>query len=82
MTKRDKLFASLLNNPKDCRFEDACKLAELLGFVHKGGKGSHRAFARPGEREALNFQNRNGRIPEYQARQLIAMFEKYGDEND
>ena len=57
-------------------------MAELLGFIHKGGKGSHRAFARPGEREALNFQNRNGRIPEYQASQLIAMFEKYGDEND
>jgi hypothetical protein len=80
MTKRDK-FVALLNNPKDCRFEDACKMAELLGFVYKGGKGSHRAFARAGEREALNFQNRNGRIAEYQARQLIAMFEKYGEDN-
>jgi nitrous oxide reductase accessory protein NosL len=81
MTKRDKLFVALLNNPKDCRFEDACKMAELLGFAYKGGKGSHRAFARAGEREALNFQNRNGRIAEYQARQLIAMFEKYGEDN-
>jgi hypothetical protein len=38
MTRRDKLFVALLNNPKDCRFEDACKMAELLGFVYKGGK--------------------------------------------
>jgi len=28
----------------------------------------------------LNFQNRDGRIPPYQARQLIAMIEKYGEE--
>jgi hypothetical protein len=27
----------------------------------------------------LNFQNRNGKIAPYQARQLIAMIEKYGD---
>ena len=33
------------------------------------------------ERADLSQQDRNGRIPEYQARQLIAMFEKYGDDN-
>jgi len=45
--------------------------------VHKGGAGSHRAFARPGEPVLLNFQNRKGRIPPYQARQLAAMIDKY-----
>ncbi len=53
--------------------------AEALGFVHKGGAGSHRAFARAGEPMLFNFQNRDGRIPPYQARQLIAMIEKYGE---
>jgi hypothetical protein len=52
--------------------------AEMLGFV-RGGQGSHRAFARPGEPELLNFQNRNGTIPPYQARQLITMIERYGN---
>ena len=81
MTKYAKLIAALLNNPKACRFEDACKIAADLGFVHKGGRGSHRVFARRGEREALNFQNRNGYIPAYQARQLIGLLEKYGDDD-
>jgi hypothetical protein len=60
------------------RFADACKAAELLGFVHKGGAGSHRAFARAGESVGLNFQNRAGFVPPYQARQLIEMIRKYG----
>ena len=80
MNQARKLIAAILASPKAVRFEDACKAAELLGFVHKGGKGSHRAFARPGEPELLNFQNRAGTIPPYQARQLVAMIERYGNE--
>lgn len=80
MTRRGKLIASIRNNPKDVRFEDACKVAEELGFVHKGGKGSHHTFARPGEPAILVFQNRNGNIVKYQADQLIAMIDKYHDE--
>lgn len=48
-----------------------------MGFIHKGGQGSHRAYARTGEPVGLNFQNRGGNVPPYQARQLIAMMEKY-----
>lgn len=82
MTKHEKLFASIRNNPKGVRFDDACKVAEMLGFIHKSGQGSHRAFARAGEVVLLNFQNRNGLIPPYQARQLIEMMDKYQDEKD
>ena len=74
-----KLLAGIVVNPHDVRFDDACKVAQILGFVHKGGTGSHRAFARIGEPMLLNFQNRAGLVPPYQARQLIAMIEKYGD---
>ena len=80
MVKLTKLFEAIAANPKGVRFVDACKVAQALGFVHKGGSGSHRAFARPGEPVLLNFQNRDGCIPPYQARQLIAMIEKYGDD--
>ena len=80
MSKARKLLSTILNNPKAVRFGDACKAAELLGFAHKGGKGSHRAFARTGEPELLNFQDRGGYIPPYQARQLGRMIERYGDE--
>jgi len=61
----------------DVRFADACRIAQWLGFIHKGGKGSHRAYQRPGEPIGLNFQNRGGKIPRYQAEQLLAMIEKY-----
>lgn len=82
MSRRAKLIAKIRKNPKDVRFEDACKVAEWLGFVGKGGKGSHTAFSRPAEPEGLNFQNRDGKIKPYQAKQLIEMIDKYDDEED
>lgn len=82
MTKRNKLLAAIRENPKAVRFEDACRAAVLLGFTHKGGRGSHRAFGRADEPELLNFQNRNGLIPPYQARQLIRMMDRYGDQDE
>ena len=80
MSRLVKLLDAIAANPKAVRFADACKAAEALGFIHKGGSGSRRAFARPGEPVLLNSQNRDGCIPPYQARQLIAMIEKYGDD--
>ncbi len=77
MGRHEKLIASIRANPKSVRFDDACKLALSLGFIHQGGKGSHRVFKRKGEMTQLNFQNRNGLIPQYQALQLLAMLERY-----
>jgi hypothetical protein len=79
MTRREKLLAGIRNNPKGVRFQDACKAAELIGFVRTGGKGSHVVHARAGESMILTFQDRGGHIPPYQARQLIAMMDKYED---
>lgn len=63
MSRRAKLIADIRNNPKDVRFEDACKVAELLGFVGKGGDGSHNAYARPGEPEGQNFKIGMAKFP-------------------
>jgi hypothetical protein len=49
----------------------------MAGFVHKGGKGRHRAYHKTGEPIGLNFQNNGGKIPRYQADQLIAMIDKH-----
>jgi hypothetical protein len=80
VSSREKLLAAIRNNPKDVRFSDACKVAGWMGFTGKGGKGAHRVFQRPGEITSLNFQDRGGKIKPYQARQLIAMMDKYGSE--
>jgi hypothetical protein len=80
VSQRRKLIERIKQNPKDVRFDDACKVAEWLGFSSKAQKGSHLAFARRGEPTLLNFQDRNGRILTYQAKQLIDMIQKYEDE--
>lgn len=80
-SKREKLIAAIRNNPKDVRFDDACKVARWLDFTASGGKGQHAAFSRSGEPVGLNFQTtKDGKIPPYQAKQLIAMIDKYEDE--
>lgn len=77
MNAKIKLLQAIVRSPHQVRFADACRAAKLLGFIHTGGKGSHRAFSRPDERVGLNFQNRGGHVPPYQARQLIEMIRKY-----
>jgi hypothetical protein len=77
MTKEEKQLASLRNNPKAVRFDDACKIAERLGFSRQGGKGSHRTYGKMGELLLLNFQNRGGYILPYQVKQLLDMVDKY-----
>ena len=61
MTQVKKLLDRIRNNPRDVRFDEACKVAHALGFTHEGGAGSHRTFARKGEPMQLNFQNRVAR---------------------
>jgi hypothetical protein len=78
MAKRAKLLAAIVASPRNVRFRDACRAARMLGFVHEAGAGSHRVFKRKGEPVQLNFQDRDGYIPPYQARQLARMIEKYG----
>ncbi len=77
MTKRDKRIAELRTNIKGVRFDDACRIAESLSFELQGGHGSHRTYGRHDEPMLLNFQNRNGYIKAYQARQLLEMVDKY-----
>lgn len=80
MSQRQKLIDRIIGNPNGVRFDDACKVAAWLGFEGGSGSGSHRAYSRRGEPEGLNFQNRQGFIPPYQARQLIRMIDRYKDE--
>ena len=79
MAQRDKLIQSILDNPKDVRFDDACKIATLIGFTGFDRSGSHNGFSRPNEIDQLDFQNRGGKIPPYQAKQLGKMIRKYWD---
>jgi hypothetical protein len=82
MTKQQKRLDALRANLRAVRFNDACKIAESLGFSRQGGKGSHRTYGRQAEPLLLNFQDRDGYILPYQARQLLAMVERYAELSD
>lgn len=82
MSTRENLVASIRESAKNVRYADACKVAEWLGFNSKGQKGSHAAYSKPGEAELLNFQNRQGMIKPYQAKQLQRMIDKYWKSDD
>jgi predicted RNase H-like HicB family nuclease len=71
VSRRAKLIQSVFDNPKDVRFADACKVAELIGFTGFDRSGSHNGYARPGEIEQLDFQDRGGKIKPYQAKQAL-----------
>jgi hypothetical protein len=82
MTKKEKQIESLRRNLSAVRFDDACKIAERLGFARQGGKGSQRTYGRIDEPFLLNFQNRDGYILAYQAKQLLEMVNKYATVSD
>jgi hypothetical protein len=43
---KHRLFEELKQNPKKVRFEKLCRTAEAFDFRMRGGKGSHRIYAR------------------------------------
>lgn len=73
----EEIYQKLKKNPKNVRFEELCRAAELFGFEFRGGSGSHRVFVREGVREILNFQEVKGKAKPYQVRQFIKIIEKY-----
>jgi hypothetical protein len=74
---RKQIYQKLKKNPKNVRFEELCRAAELFGFEFRGGSGSHRVFVRVGVREILNFQEVKGKAKPYQVRQFIRIIENY-----
>ena len=79
MTKKRKkeVYKRLEENPKNVRFIDLCKAAELFGFRYRGGKGSHVVYVREGIKEILVFQNVKGKAKPYQVKQFLKIIEKY-----
>lgn len=47
---KKEIYKELKENPKNVRFEELCRAAELFGFKFRGGKGSHRIFVRGGNK--------------------------------
>ena len=75
----EKLLRKARRSPAGLRFDEACRLAECLGFEPvRSGRGSHRIFKKPGERSLVNLQNRGGQAIAYQVRQILAIADELG----
>ncbi|OIO33976.1 MAG: hypothetical protein AUJ76_04410 [Candidatus Omnitrophica bacterium CG1_02_41_171] len=75
--KKIEIYERFKRNPKNVRFEEICKTAELFGFHFRGGKGSHRIYVRKGVKEMLNFQNVEDKAKVYQVKQFLRIIERY-----
>ncbi len=82
MSRKDKLYAKALSSPADIKFNDLCKLAELVGFVLRSSirnRGSHNVHYRhPTTKGIMNFQpDKHGKAKSYQVNQLLNHIEEH-----
>lgn len=83
MTKDDKRFAKLRNNPKNIRFADLCKAAESVGFRLQRQTGSHRIYDHPANADLmLNLQPIGKQAKAYQVRDFLEKVDRYNLHSD
>lgn len=78
MTRPDKLYASLLANPKlQISFRDLEALLVAFGFEMRSGKGSHRNYKHPNVPVLLTIQPRGKDALPYQVKRLLELVREY-----
>ena len=82
MTKRDKLIAKVLNNPKGVSFQDFQQLLRSASWTFDHQRGSHQIWYSPtGHRLSIQ-EGRDGKAKFYQVEQFITQNESEEDGND
>ncbi len=78
MVSRDKALQQVMDGRSDAsiRFTDMTMLLKRLGFDERV-RGDHHVFSRPGVREIINLQPKNGKAKVYQVRQVRALIRLY-----
>jgi predicted RNA binding protein YcfA (HicA-like mRNA interferase family) len=78
VTKREKLFDAVRNNPRDVRFVDLVRLVEGVGFVRVRQSGSHAVFQHPEHpTELIDLQpGSSGKAKPYQVRQVLDVLDR------
>jgi len=78
MTRPDKLYTSLLANPKlQISFRDFEVLLVVFGFEMRSGKGSHRNYKHPAIPALLTIQPRGKDALPYQVKRLLELVREY-----
>ena len=69
----------MMQNPKDVKFTDLCKVCDYY-FGEPRTKGSHQIYKTPWQGDPrINIQNDNGKGKAYQVRQVLKAIDKLGD---
>ena len=79
MTRIDKLFAKLLENPRaTISFRDFEKLLKAFGFEHDRTKGSRKLWVHPDVPKIMNVQVDGKDAKSYQVREFLELVEEHG----
>jgi len=80
MTKRAKLIAKALNNPKGLSFQDFQQLLRSANWTFDHQRGSHQIWYSPSGHRLSIQEGRNGKAKGYQVEQFITVFEIEDDD--
>lgn len=76
LSKKDKAYEKICNNPKNVRFEELDKILKLNGFAREeGGKGSHVVYYNPQTGHELCVPRNKPAIKSHYVKQAILMIE-------
>ena len=78
MGKYQKLLHKILSgtSDKNIKFDDLCKLMEILGFEERI-RGSHHMFRKAGVKELINLQRDGDKAKAYQVRSIRSIIREY-----
>ena len=80
MTKREKLLARAINNPKDLSFGEFQTLLRQTGWIFDHQKGSHQIWYSPKRHRLPVQEGRSGKAKGYQVEQFLVQYEETKDE--
>ena len=80
MTKREKLLARAINNPKDLSFGEFQTLLRQAGWIFDHQKGSHQIWYSPKRHRLPIQEGRSGKAKGYQVEQFLVQYEETKNE--
>jgi predicted RNA binding protein YcfA (HicA-like mRNA interferase family) len=75
MTKREKLLARAMSNPKDLSFGEFQTLLGQAGWTFDHQKGSHQIWYSPTRYRLSTQEGRSGKAKGYQIEQFLRQYE-------
>jgi predicted RNA binding protein YcfA (HicA-like mRNA interferase family) len=80
MTKREKLLARAMNNPKDLSFGEFQTLLRQTGWTFDHQKGSHQIWYSPKRCRLSVQEGKSGKAKGYQVEQFLIQYEVENEE--